>query len=190
MQKVKDFLQLISNNSAIDFYVLVAHIPQVGAKNYETGIRKIAEAKESFGPGIESPIGFHYSNGRALPQRKIEWEFKALDAAPYFEFIVQQQPIPAFELPLLEIIGNVYFYMIDEQGNTLPNQPHQSSLMVWLGRNPAICLTAWLPFAELSDAFVAYKARFADKFPGKFNEKYLRKVKPTKGGSSYQVRKI
>ncbi|GAB3308988.1 hypothetical protein ACFQT0_17440 [Hymenobacter humi] len=190
LEKVKDFLKSVADVSEVGFYKLVAYIPAKGARNYEVGLQKIARARALFGPGSESPVAYSYPDGSALPQREIEWEFEPVNYAPYLAFIIDQQPIPLFEMPLFQLIGITYFSLTDGLGNKLPNQTNPSSIMVWLGRNSAIDPVIWLPFENLDDKFEAYRKLLSEMFPGKFNERYLRKVKPVKSGTSYQLRKL
>ena len=190
LNKVSIFLNLFSDKKDIDFYTLDAHIPQPHEKYYAAGLKNIEEAKSLFGAGVEESIGYSYPQGRPLPQRRIKWEFDTDKTSLYLDFILRLQPIPSFELPLFELIGIVYFNLTNYNAGVLSNQTNLSSLMVWLGRNSAISPAIWLPFADLNNEFYDYKDEFAKYYPGRFNDKYLRKVKPIKDGTAYQVRKL
>lgn len=151
----------------------------------------LKKVKKVFGTGKTEPIGYLYPANIPSKQTKTEWELTNKDLSRVLDYLINEQPLPKYNLGPIELIISYDFKLTDPlTKNELPNQQYVSSFLIWLTRNSCVSASLCFPFTEPNQEFWNYVNSIRPFIPFKFDSKHLRLGRSNKRGTSNMFSKL
>ena len=167
---------------------LTAYTAYENDKNPEQANDIIQKIEKVFGNG-ETSIQMYSKDGH--PCYKTEWRLNNTDFEKALYYLVDNDQFwPKYTFGPVQLLTVFNFKLVDPKTKiVLPNQEHNSNIMIWLSKSSTCSAELKFPFQKIED-FEKYLKKIEEYLPFKFNRKYLRIAKLNKTKTNYSLKKI
>lgn len=167
---------------------LTAYTAYENDENPERADEIIDVTKKIFGNG-KTTIQMRSQNGHQC--YKTEWKLSNVDFEKALEYLLNNdQSWPKYTFGPVQLLTAFNFKFIDPETKiALPNQEHDSDIMIWLSKNSTCSAGLKFPFEEIDD-FEIYFKKIEKYLPFKFNRKHLRIAELNKAKTNYSLKKL